>query len=546
MLDTLHFPRGASRFAASFFPSGFARGFSEATRLYGLVVSHFDVRWVNGHFYAAVRRAPPLDGGPPPASREALEEVLLASDALRQRLSAADRAIAGRTWLSDLALWDDEVKPAAIRENRALQRVDPSRATDEELARHVVDARHNAETAIYRHGRFTMTAGLPVGDFLVHASEWTGQPYDVLLRAVKGYSPVSVGVAAAELGRLAATLAAQPGRVPLDEGDPAATLAALAADPGAIGAAARAWLDEVSYRMVTGYDVTDRFGLELPGSLLATLRAVMAAPAPRAEASAEVEQATAGLRDQVPDAHRSAFDALLSDARAVYRLRDERNHANDGWATGLMRRALLEAGARLARAGRVSEPEHVLDASCEEVLALLRGEPAPSRDELDARLARRRDAAAPPPMLGPPPSPPPSPGWFAPGPARMERAAQAFLFGAPPAPDSTDVGVLRGIPVSGGVHEGPARVVLTAEDFASVRQGDVLVTVSTSPHFNVLLPLLGALVTDRGGALCHAAIVAREYGIPCVVGTKDASRRLQTGQIVRVDGNAGEVRRGPA
>ena len=124
----------------------------------------------------------------------------------------------------------------------------------------------------------------------------------------------------------------------------------------------------------------------------------------------------------------------------------------------------------------------------------------------------------------------------------MGRAAQAFLFGAPPAPDSADAKVLRGIPVSSGVYEGPVRIVLKPEDFASVRQGDVLVTVSTSPHFNVLLPLLGALVTDRGGALCHAAIVAREYGIPCVVGTKDASRRLVTGELVRVDGQAGEVR----
>jgi phosphoenolpyruvate synthase/pyruvate phosphate dikinase len=80
------------------------------------------------------------------------------------------------------------------------------------------------------------------------------------------------------------------------------------------------------------------------------------------------------------------------------------------------------------------------------------------------------------------------------------------------------------------------------EDFDLVRQGDVLVTRSTSPYFNVLLPMLGAIVTDRGGALSHAAIVAREYGIPGVVGTKTGTEVIEDGQRIRVDGGTGEVR----
>ena len=96
--------------------------------------------------------------------------------------------------------------------------------------------------------------------------------------------------------------------------------------------------------------------------------------------------------------------------------------------------------------------------------------------------------------------------------------------------------------MSGGIYEGCARVVHDAADFDQVVKGDVLIARSTSPYFNVLLPLLGAIVTDRGGALSHAAIVAREYGIPGVVGTKTATQSIKTGQRVRVDGNAGEVR----
>jgi pyruvate,water dikinase len=78
-------------------------------------------------------------------------------------------------------------------------------------------------------------------------------------------------------------------------------------------------------------------------------------------------------------------------------------------------------------------------------------------------------------------------------------------------------------------------------DFDRITQGDVLVTESTSEAFNILLPLLGAIVTDNGGLLSHAAIVAREYGMPGVVGTRDASERIADGMLLRVDGDTGEV-----
>ena len=75
-----------------------------------------------------------------------------------------------------------------------------------------------------------------------------------------------------------------------------------------------------------------------------------------------------------------------------------------------------------------------------------------------------------------------------------------------------------------------------------MQRGDVLVTRMTSPFFTVVLPLLGAIVTDRGGQLSHAAIVAREYGIPGIVGTREATRLIPDGARVRVDGTTGEVR----
>jgi pyruvate,water dikinase len=114
------------------------------------------------------------------------------------------------------------------------------------------------------------------------------------------------------------------------------------------------------------------------------------------------------------------------------------------------------------------------------------------------------------------------------------------LFGVPETPN-TDT-VLTGLAVNSGVYEGPARLVNGSADFGRIRQGDVLVARMTSPYFNVVLPMLGAIVTDRGGQLSHAAIVAREYGIPGIVGTRDATAKIPDGARVRVDGTTGEVR----
>jgi rifampicin phosphotransferase len=101
--------------------------------------------------------------------------------------------------------------------------------------------------------------------------------------------------------------------------------------------------------------------------------------------------------------------------------------------------------------------------------------------------------------------------------------------------------VLHGLAASKGVYEGPARRVSGPSEFGRIAKGDVLVTEATSEAFNILLPLLGGIVTDNGGLLSHAAIVSREYGIPGVVGTREATERITNGMLVRVDGDAGEV-----
>jgi pyruvate,water dikinase len=102
-------------------------------------------------------------------------------------------------------------------------------------------------------------------------------------------------------------------------------------------------------------------------------------------------------------------------------------------------------------------------------------------------------------------------------------------------------GAVVGHPASSGRAAGPVRLVRGPADFAEFLAGDVLVAATTAPAYTPLFARAAAVVTDGGTLAAHASLIAREYGIPAVVGTGDATRRLRTGQRVLVDGGAGTV-----
>lgn len=529
-LDTTHVTRPISRFGISALVSGFPRGFAEGLARYGLLLGRYDVAVVDGFMYAQMV---PFGVGGTATPEE-----------MRARIETSARAFADRFWRTDLAQWDEVVKPAAAAAHRAVQAVDPATLSDDELAEHVERCRDHLEANFELHHRYSAPSMMATGDFLAGALEWTGASAGELMGLLRGTSAISTGFAAAELDDLVEAVAASDtARAALaSTGEPGAVLAALTAD-GDAGPAARTYLDAVRYRSI-GYDVGDPSAGELPAMLVGAIRAAVAS---RKVASGDDagDAALTAIRARVPAEHLAEFDDRLHEARLANRLRDERAAYSDGWAVGLARRALLEAGRRLAARGALTDPAHAVDADAAELAALLRGAAGPGAEELAARYQRRtsRTVDDAPPLLGPPPSSPP-PLEALPEPARRAtlavNSAMAHLFGVPDTPNSATV--VRGLAVNTGVYEGPARLVVDAGDFDRVRRGDVLVTRMTSPFFTVVLPLLGAVVTDRGGQLSHAAIVAREYGIPGVVGTREATRVIPDGARVRVDGTTGEVR----
>jgi phosphohistidine swiveling domain-containing protein len=538
-----HFPRPITRFISDAIVRAFPRGFAEGTARYGLLLSHFKAAIVNGFFYQqpVAFGAPEGAAGPPP--KPLLWLLTRIHPGMRARIATCREAFEQRLWRQDLETWDSVDRPQAVQEHRRLQAIDPAALSDTELSRHLEELHAHVEAMIQLHHRYTITCTIATGDYLAHALEWSGASAGEALALLAGTSPISKGVAAAELTALGQSIRQSMEAQQLLRGaDPAAVLRHLQALPEPIGPQTCAYLDVVRHRSV-GYDLCDKTCGEMPELLLRAIRAA-ADGTGTARAQADGAERERALRDRLPREHQAQFDALLAEARFVNRLRDERGVYSDGWATGLARRGVLEAGRRLVARQCLRDAEHAVDLALEELRALLSGATAPSRSEVEERVRWRltKTVADIPAWLNAPPAGPPPADLLPPPARRAARAVDAILsnlFKESEAKSSARI--VRGLSVNAGVYEGRARLVLDAADFSRIERGDVLVTRATSPYFNVVLPLLGALVTDRGGQLCHAAIVAREYGIPGIVGTKVATETIADGARVRVDGSTGEV-----
>jgi pyruvate,water dikinase len=328
----------------------------------------------------------------------------------------------------------------------------------------------------------------------------------------------------------------------------AGALAAAGTDPAtvtsldevrAVPAAATAldeYLELFGRRVVTTYDLEGLTIGELPGATCALIRTCVGEVAETAEAD------PAALRALVPTGDRGRFDELLHDARRAYGMRDDNGPLTIEWPMGLLRRAYLEAGGRLTEQGLLTAVPQVFELDSDEVAAALRGEPAPGAGEAVRRAEQRAGeaAAVAPNVLGPA-EPPPDTSLFPSGIRRVMNiivAAVSNLEADPAA--ATD---LRGLGIGSGVYRGVARVAIDADAVLDTMEpGDVLVAPWTAPTYNAVLAIAGAIVVQEGGLLSHAAVMARELGLPAVIGCHRAMDVICDGDVVEVDPGAGEVR----
>lgn len=531
--DSAHTPVSQTRLMQDIYPVGFNRGFAEAFAGYGLLLDVLAMGVVNGFTY---HQPQPFDMPGPDGPKD--PEWIGAE--IGRRTEIAARAMADRIWRDEIRGWDERVKPAAQARHRALGSTDLSTLSDADLLAHLETCFAHVESMVYQHHRYNCHALVPVGDFVLRAAEWTGRPPMSLFGVFDGYSPVS-NVSPPEMQPAVAALRAD--REALDalgsDTDAAALLDMLRARIPAIDE----YVADTHFRLIEGFGVDNPTIGERPEIIIGRLRAaVQISGNPSLERADEL---AATLRAEVSEDQRPEFDDLLAEARLVYRLRDERGIYSDISAIGLVRLALLELGRRQTAAGRLDEPTQVLELDVAEVRGLFSGSDTPTADELALRrdTRQRLTAEGPPRYLGPPPPDPPPLEMLPPPLARVMGDVGFAIDGIlgqldEPAGNASSVG---GIPGAAGVYEGTARLVSSVDDLLRLEPGDVLVAPTTGEAFNSMLHLVGAIVTDHGSFASHAAIVSREMGIPAVVGTVDATRRIGDGSRVRVDGTAGTV-----
>ncbi len=255
--------------------------------------------------------------------------------------------------------------------------------------------------------------------------------------------------------------------------------------------------------------------------------------------AAEREQLIAKTRDCLKGYPRPVveqFEFLLKAAQAATIIQEDHNHWIDQRAVYKVRRVLLEFGRRFAEAGVIEQSNDVFFLTPEELRVTATDLSQGDRRRLVAQRKSKMDnfrAIQPPPALGTLPSGPPPDD-------PLGRALGKF-FGTPPQP-STESNVLQGSACSSGKVRGTAKVVLSLAEAGKLQPGDIMVAPATMPAWTPLFASIAAVVTDVSGILSHAAIVAREYKIPAVLGTGTATSVIQDGQILEVDGDARMVR----
>ena len=246
------------------------------------------------------------------------------------------------------------------------------------------------------------------------------------------------------------------------------------------------------------------------------------------------------------DEEKAVFNRLLKGATGVYSFQEDHGFYIDQGSTAALRIAVIACGKRLYRRGLVKTIDDVcwltFSELCEVMDMLVLNEKAAvyhymalvpalvAERKEDAKLAEASD----------------SPLTFGTLPENVQDPIAIKVFGIQdevlhPKGEKVVSERLEGFPGAPGVVEGPARVVTDYKDFQKVHVGEILVCPYTGTAWTPLFVKIAAVVTDTGGMLTHAAIAAREYGIPAVVGTWNATNSINDGDIIRVDGSAGIV-----
>lgn len=524
--DKLHCPRPLAPLDQDLLVGACITGFNRTMAEMGSII-RLGSRFINYYSYASFL---PADLGGK-SKEQALAESLRRANDLMPRLGA---------------LWRDELLPSLLPGLEKLRTTDYARLSDDELLRTFEELRAEAIDRWAIHGKINYlfyAAGL-FADFykeaLKPANENEG--YEVL----QGFPSLALD-SSRELWRLSRLARANPElRRLFAESRPEELQSRLSASEAGRDFLKElaAYLDRFGWRSDSVFELTKPAWREDPGIALNAIQGYIDI-GDEGGPEAQYQQAVRHREQLLAEARRKLasdpeklrrFNELYETASAFTPVAEDHNHYIDQMGDIGLRYPALEIGRRLVAKGLLTRPEDVFMLHFAEVCEALRS----GRDYKALAAERRAEIerwaqVVPPPAIGVPGEPSGDP---------VEELLLRF-FGTPVEP-SQDPTVINGIPASPGTARGPAKVVRDLEEASKLNPGDVLVCEMTLPPWTPLFATACAVVADTGGVLSHCAIVAREYRIPCVVGTAIGTAVIKDGMTITVDGSKGIVRIEPA
>jgi pyruvate,water dikinase len=527
-LETQHMPGQQPRLTFEIMGKRTTAGLSYAFARLELPVRKVEARLFNTYAYRArvIVKAPPQEMA-----------------ARRQRMEQNLRSLA----LSLGESWEREWLPEAREHLDAMRRFDVATATMAELLA-CLDSSLDRVTRLWQISMFlSMGVYFAMSEFddLYRDLFGADGAFDAY-RLLGGFSNTSM-----EMGQALWELSRRSRAVPdvrraLEHDAPSQIIAALEATENgkAFLSELQTYLDRYGER--TEGSISRVSWLEDPAPVIGSLQSYVvqpddASPARAAEVAARMrDEALVAARARLagyPQPVVQEFETWLRAAQTATVLSEDHAFHIDINIVYQVRRLVMEIGRRFAGAGVLARPEDMFLLGLEELREAMARFPNLDRkavvDRRKAELERFRDVR-PPKEIGTPPP-------FARGRSAAGSSFAEKFQGVLPA-EPAEPGTLRGTAGSPGKAHGTARVISSLAQAGQLRPGDILVTETTSPPWTPLFATAAAVVTDTGGVLSHCAVVAREYGIPAVVGTGNATSTLLDGQLVEVDGDAGVVR----
>jgi rifampicin phosphotransferase len=432
------------------------------------------------------------------------------------------------------AQWRDADLPEIRAIERRIREVDVDRLPSADLAAAWEDAWAGGARAWVIHF-YTVRGAYHPTDVLADLYEqaFPGAAANEAVSLIQGGNSTLQEVAAAteRLADLAQDLPAVRDRLLAAPPPTIADIEPLDGGPAFVAALGR-FLDEHGHLGQAFDDIALPSWADEPSILLGELGQRLKHPPERATARAErlrrdaagkVDEVRAKLADQ-PDTL-AKFDAALALARAVGPLTEVHNYWIDRMILARLRTLAMRVGRRLVRESSMEREEDVLFLHVDEIADTIR-RPRDRRPLVRERRAEheRQRALTPPRVLGRPINP-----------------DDYGRFDSVPR-EQGSAGELKGVGASAGVVRGPARVALGPHDFARIQPGDIIVCPASNPSWVPVFAIAGGLVTNTGGVLAHAAVVAREFGLPAVVGVTSATTLIADGREIEIDGTAGTVK----